>query len=114
MAKSLIDNQRTSKVLCNCRNKENCPMEGMCNSEKVVFQASNFHMEDCKEEKVYIGISAGNWKQRFCNRHSFSNPLLRNQTSLTKWFRSLRDRVLTPQIKWRLIKKSSSLGSFNS
>ena len=87
-------------------------MGGMCNSEKVVYQANIFPMENSKEEKVDIRISAGNWKQRFYNhRHSFSNLLLRNQTALMKWFESLTDRDLTPQIKWRL---KSSTGSFKS
>ena len=81
--KSLINNQQTNELFCNCRNKENCPMEGMCNSEKVVYQATIFHRENSKKEKVYIGISAGNWKQSFYNhRYSFFNPLLRNQTAL--------------------------------
>ena len=41
----------------------------------------------------------------------FFNALLRNQTALLRWFWNLRDRGVTPQIKWRLIKKSSTLGS---
>ena len=83
----------------------------MCNSEK----ATIFPTENSKEENLYIGISAGNWKQRFYNhRHSFWNPLLRNQTSLSRRFGSLRVKSLTPQIKWRFIKKYSPPGNFSS
>ena len=32
----------------------------MCNFEKVVYQENIFPGENSKEEKVYIGISAGN------------------------------------------------------
>ena len=39
-------------------------MGGMCNLENVVYQANIFSMENSKEEKVYIGILAENWKQR--------------------------------------------------
>ena len=103
----LIDNQQTNKLLCNCRNKEDCHMV-ISNSKKVVNHTTIFLMENSKE-KVYMGISAGNWKQRFYNnRHSFSNPLSRNQTALLRWFGSLRDRHLIPQNKWRFIKKSST------
>ena len=88
--KSLIDNQRTNKLLSNCSNKEDCLIRGMGNSEKVVYQATIFPMET-----VYIEISFGNWKQRFYNhRHSFFQ--LRSQTALSKWFGSLRARGLTP------------------
>ena len=56
----------------------------MCNPEKLINPANIFLMKNCKEE-VYIGILAGNWKQRFYNhKHSFSNPLLRNQTALSR------------------------------
>ena len=37
--KSVIDNQRTNKLLFNGRDKEDCPMGGMCNSKKEVDQA---------------------------------------------------------------------------
>ena len=38
-------------------------------------------------EKIYIRILDGNWKQRLYNRRrSFSNPWLRNQTALSRYF----------------------------
>ena len=65
-------------------------------------------------ERVYIGISAGNWKQGLYNhRHSFSNPWLRNQTALSKYFWNLKDQELTPQIKWKIVRQSSTTNSFN-
>ena len=47
--KSLIDNQQTNNLFCNCRNKEDCPMEGMCNSKKMVYQANILPMENSKQ-----------------------------------------------------------------
>ena len=50
-------------------------------------------MEHNDGERIYIGISAGNWKQRLYNhRHSFSNPWLRNKTALFKYFWSLKNQ----------------------
>ena len=34
---------------------------------KVVYQANIFPMESRNDEKVYIEIAAGNWKQRIYN-----------------------------------------------
>ena len=69
---------------CNCRNKEECPLGGRCTTRNVIYQACISPMEQQKdEERFYIGISAGNWKQRwYSHRHSFSNPKLRYQTAL--------------------------------
>ena len=60
-------------------------------------------------ERVHIGISAGNWKQR----HSFSNPWRRNQTALSKYFWNLNGQGLTSQIKWKIVRQSSTANSFN-
>ena len=58
-------------------------------------------------ERVYIGISAGNWKQRLYNhRHPFSNPPLKNRTALSKYFWS-------PQVKWKIVWQSPTANSFN-
>ena len=65
-------------------------------------------------KKVYVDISAGNWKQRLYNqRHSFSNPQLRNQTAQSKYFWSLKDQGLSPQIKWQIIRHPSTANIFN-
>ena len=86
---------------CNCRNKEECPLGGRCNSRNVVYQACISPMEQQSDgERVYIRISAGNWKQRQYNhKHSFSNPKHRYQTALSKYFGGLKDQGLSPQIK---------------
>ena len=42
-----------------------CPLGGRCNSRNVVYQACISRMEQQRDgERIYIGIPAGNWKQR--------------------------------------------------
>ena len=100
---------------CNCRNKEECPLGGRCTTRNVVYQACISPMEQQRDgERIYIGISAGNWKQRwYSHRHSFSNPKLRYQTALSKYFWGLKDQGLSPQIKWKILRHSSAANSFN-
>ena len=84
----------------NYGNKEKCSMGGWCNSENEVYQTNIFLIESKLEEKIYIDIFAGNWKQRLYNqRDSFTNSFLRNQTALSKDYWSLKECGLTPQIK---------------
>ncbi len=54
---------RTNKGHCNCRNKEEDPIKGKCNSKNMVHLANIFPIENNLDEKVYIRISARNWKQ---------------------------------------------------
>ena len=77
--------------------KGDCYLSGRCNSN-VVYQACISPMEHNNDgDRVYIGISALNWKQRRHNhRHSFSNQRLRNQTALSKYFWNHKDQGLSP------------------
>ena len=101
---------------CNCRRKGECSQVRRCNPSNVVYQACISPIEHYNDgERAYIGISAGNWKQGLYNhRHSFSNPRLRNQSVLSKYFWNLKDQGLTPQIKWKILRQCSATNSFNS
>ena len=91
------------------------PLGGQCNSKSIIYEACISPMEHNGGEWIYIGISVGNWKQRLYNHgHSFSNLQLRNQTALSKYFWNLKDWGLTPQIKWKIDRQSSTTNSFNN
>ncbi len=62
-------------------------------------------MENKKDIKIYLGISAGNWNQRlYSDKHHFSNLSLRKQTALSKWFCCLKDIGLHNQFDGILLK----------
>ena len=51
---------------CNCRNKDECPMNGKCQVQNVVYKCTvsatpNF------PKRVYLGVAEGDWKLRFYN-----------------------------------------------
>ena len=96
-------------------NGDSNSVDGRCTTRNVVYQACISPMKQQKDgERVYMGISTGNWKQRwYSHRHSFSNPKLRYQTALSKYFWGLKDQGLSPQIKWKIIRHSSAANNFN-
>ena len=111
-------NNHTEK-LCNCKDKNLCPVKGICCSDKVVYQAKIFPAENTKEEKIYFGISAGSWKQRYYgHKYSFSNATQKKQkkkqTALSKHYWYLKDKGYTPTIEWSFIKKSTTPIDFRS
>ena len=65
------------EVFCNYRRKGECTLGGRCNSKNVVYRAFiptpiEYNNDG---ERVYIGISAGNWKRGLYNhRYSFFSP----------------------------------------
>ena len=55
------------------------------------------------------------WKIRYANhKFSFSHEYLKHQTALSKHFWSLKNKGLTPEIQWSILKKSNTRKCFDS
>ena len=65
------NNINSKKIECNCKSRSDCPMNGLCNLDDVVYQAIIYPKEDINDKKYYIGISSTNFKIRYGN-HKFS------------------------------------------
>ena len=69
---------------CNCRQKENCAMQGKCRRKNVLYKCTA--STPTKPERVYIGISEDEWKKRYQNHtKSFPNKRYKNKTSLSSY-----------------------------
>ena len=91
---------QTSDKECNCRKKDQCPLEGKCLIQNVVYQAT-FTTQTSSES--YVGL-ATNFKERYRNHTaSFRHQSKRNETELSKhiWTRKVNNKPFT--IKWRII-----------
>ena len=72
------------KIECNCKSRSDCPMDGLCNLDNVVYQAIIYPKEDISNKKYYIGVSSTNFKIRYGNhKYSFSHEHKKNQTALS-------------------------------
>ena len=58
------NNNNSKKIECNCKYRSDCPMNGLCNLDNVVYQAIIYPKEDINDRKSYIGISSTKWKIR--------------------------------------------------
>ena len=102
--KKLISSNNQIILPCNCRKKEECPLEGKCRVNDVIYKcivsATGF------PNKVYLGTAEGEFKKRFYNHNSsFKNELKMNDTTLAKhvWDLKLKHNV-TPTLKWYILK----------
>ena len=67
------------------------------------------------DKKTYIGISSTKWKIRYANhKYSFSHEHLKHQTAQSKQFWSLKNKGLTPEIQWSILKKLKTPKCFDS
>ena len=78
---------------CNCRQPQNCPLNGHCLTECVVYRASVSASN--KPARHYYGLTEGPFKTRY-NGHtrSFRSESYRRETELSKYVWDLQDQHL--------------------
>ena len=78
------NNNNSKQNECNCKTRNNCPMNGLCNLNNVVYQGIIYSKENIMDKKTYIGISSTKWKIRYANhKYSFFHEHLKHQTALS-------------------------------
>lgn len=86
---------------CNCRKKNECPLNGKCRTPSIVYQAI---VKSDKGEETYVGLTKNEFKQRLANhRQSFKKEAHRHQTELSKHIWSLKDRNIDFKIEWKIL-----------
>jgi hypothetical protein len=93
---------------CNCRKGKQCPLDGKCLTEGIIYQAKITRLDNSKVES-YIGLTDNSFKTRF-NGHtsSFRNEPKRNSTALSHYVWKLKDNNTPYEIKWKLITRAQS------
>ena len=93
---------------CNCRHKTTCPLNGQCLTSGVIYQATVTEQDSGKEE-TYTGITDNQFKTRFNNHNStFRHSSKRNNTSLSNYIWTLKDKQIEYKIRWEIIAKCQS------
>ena len=107
------NNNNCVKKECNCKSRDNCPMNGLCNLNNVIYQAIIYPKENITVKKTYIRLTSTKWKERYSNhKFTFSHEHLKHHTALLKQFWWLKNKGLTPEIEWSILKKSNTPNSF--
>ena len=89
---------------CNCRKKEECPLNGECLVNEVVYQAT-VKTKDTKE--TYIGLTAKEFKARYRNHQmSFRHEKRKNETELRKHLWKLKEEGKDFTVAWKIIAKA--------
>ena len=102
--KKLINTSIKNTLPCNCRKKYECPLDGKCRAENIVYKCvASLHGYP---NKVYLGTTEGNFKQRFCNhRISYNDEGHSTDTALSKYVWEVKKKLkIMPSVKWYIIK----------
>ena len=97
---------KSPKKMCNCRVKNNCPVNGKCLSKSVVYKAT---VTSNNMSKEYIGLAGNIFKERFNNHSkSFRQKKYSKETELSKYVWTLKDKGIDYVIKWAILRKSNT------
>ena len=100
--KNILHPKQTS-FGCNCRNKENCPLNGECLTPNIIYRVD---ITTTNEHKFYYGTSQTTFKLRH-NNHSCEIKYVKYQncTELAKYFWQLKNNNISYDIKWSIASK---------
>ena len=102
-ARTVQENPPSEKP-CNCRDKDRCPLNGVCQIHSIVYKATVVAGED---QRDYIGLTAQTFKQRFySHQQSFWDKKYQSSTALSKHIWSLKEKNTNFEIKWEVRKKA--------
>ena len=90
---------------CNCRNRDQCPLEGNCLEKCLVYKAV---VKTEKSTKSYIGCCETAFKTRYSNHKlSFSKKTYSTRTALSKHIWNLKENNSEFKISWSVIAQVS-------
>ena len=94
----------TTGEQCNCRKKDQCPLDNKCLSSSVIYNAQ---VTTNNTTKNYIGLTEGTSKQRFSQHKStFMHRKHINSTKLSIYIWQLGDKKQDFNIKWSIISRA--------
>ena len=97
---TVLATSTTPKRLCNCRNKDTCPLDGCCLKQCFIYKAE-VHVDN--DYKIYYGAVEGDFELRYNNHtKSFRNRYYEHDTELSKYIWKLKDLGKTFILKWRI------------
>ena len=93
--------------LCNCRQKNSCPLDGKCLTKCVVYKATVTETTSNNQE-TYIGLTENEFKTRFnLHKSSFKLEHKRTSTTLSEHVWKLKNKIITSTSNGRSSKKGS-------
>ena len=104
--KPFCDKLSNMPKTCNCRkiNKDKCPLKGNCLIKNVIYKVK---VESKGPDKIYIGSTAGSFKDRYANhKHTFKNINKKQSTRLSDYVWSFFHRYgKRPNMEWSIVSK---------
>ena len=102
----VLNNTAEIEESCNCRNKNNFPLDGKCLTPNIIYETQITSNQLTYKQKFYIGTAETDFNHRFSNHtKSFNLEYYENDTELYKECWAIKRNDFIPKVTWRIIKK---------
>ena len=82
--KKVKQTKKEESLSCNCRQKNDCPMDGKCRTMNTVYKC--IASVPTKPDKSYIGLSEDEWQKHYYDhRKLFRNQRYQSETMLSSY-----------------------------
>jgi hypothetical protein len=97
------NDQSKQQQICNCREKDKCPLQGNCLTRSLVYQGEV--TDGSQNSGNYIGLTEYTFKGRsYQHLNSFKYRNKANSTEMSKYVWNLKDQGITnPTITWSIL-----------
>ena len=88
---------------CNCRVRNDCPLQRKCLTPRIVYQAT-VTSNNNDAERIYYDLCETTFKERYRNHTSSSrHEKNRNETELSDYIWALKKDKMVTSIKWKIL-----------
>ena len=96
----------TNTRACNCRRRDQCPLNGQCLQKGIIYQAKVIADNSSKAE-TYIGLTETTFKTRYNNHKSSFNLIhKKSNTELSNHVWKLKDSNINYSIEWSIVRRA--------
>ena len=101
--KVLYSDQKKQQEGCNCRKKDQCPLQGKCLTTNVIYNAEVVSDQNTIN-KNHFGLTEGTFKQRYYKHNlSFRDRKYAHSTELSKHIWQMRDADQIANVNWSVV-----------
>ena len=95
-----------SEPNCNCNDKPNCPLDGQCQTDHLIYQATVTPENENSENS--IGLTARTFKERWDeHKTSFRHERYAQETTLSGYIWKLKKENKNFNISWKIVCRAS-------
>ena len=100
----LTNTKVRQQLACKCRVKSDCPLNGDCRKESIVYKCTACTIRQLK--KVYLGLTEREFKTRYYKHSkSFRTKSYPNSTTLSSYVWEVKtDQNETPNLNWEIVR----------